>query len=370
MRILHVINSLKRKGPVNVLYNQIKYNRKDGHEIVIIAISDAENQSRFQEFQDLGVKIINLHLGYYSYYKLSKRIKQHVEEFHPDIVQANCFFSEWAISKLAFKNKISVIHNYPRDDFRYKFGPVVGPIMEYLSYRNRKKYKYLTTVSQANSIAYKQIYKLNTHHIFNGIELLESNCDSKVRNSLRKMLRINEDAVVIIYADSMIKRKDPETSIKGFLQFNKKNKNSVLLMAGSGKLLNELKEKYNSQDSVIFLGQVDNIIAYYSISNYFLTSSLAESFHLSVLEALLMNLPVICSDIPCHRFFVDLKENIGFLFKRGDYKSLSIALMKARKLKVNEPLINKKLIEEKKLTAELMASEYIKFYKDIVCGKL
>jgi glycosyltransferase involved in cell wall biosynthesis len=368
LKILHVINSLKRKGPVNVLYNLVKYHVKDGHKIYIIAINDKESKSRYQEFVNLGVEIINFHLGYKSYYKLSNLVKQRLAEVKPDILQANCFFSEWALAKISHKHKLSLIHNYPKDDFKSKFGPMLGSFMQYISYRSWKRFNFLLTVSKANSVAIEALYKVSVDYIYNGIELVEQKYEKKVNNSLKNKMNFDTDAKVFIYADSMIKRKDPETVVKGFLEFSISNKKCILLLAGNGELLSHLKDKYSSHTDIIFLGHVDNIDDYYSISNFYITSSLAESFHLSVLEALLHDLPVVCSNIPCHEFFLKLNENIGFLFKKGDSNSLASALKEVVILKERTTLISKKILLEKKLTAELMADEYIKYYKDMLNG--
>lgn len=70
-----------------------------------------------------------------------------------------------------------------------------------------------------------------------------------------------------------------------------------LLIVGTGILLKELKSKYNSYNSIHFIGQIeyDNIAVYYAIANIFVMPTLEDNWCLVVPEAMACGKPIACS---------------------------------------------------------------------------
>lgn len=371
MRILHVVRGLKRKGPIDVLYNLVKHHVRKGHQVCLVLINDQQASSRFDEFLSLGIEIINLKLKTYNLLKLPTLLRKHIFDWKPDVVQANCLFSEFGLSKVEFENKICLIHNFPKEDYRYKFGRFVGFLLSELSCSNWKKYKCLLTVSEANSTALQNCYNLPVKAINNGITYSNGIVITPVVKKIaREKLLISGNKFVFVYVDSLIQRKDPETAIKGFLEFAKDNDNSILLLAGGGNLLQKLQGHYSNFRNIRFLGHVKNIPEVMVAGDYYLTSSFSESYHLSVPEALFYDLPIICSDIEIHRFFVSLQQNIGLLFKTGDYIDLADKLKQAVNTSFVSPKLDQSIIQKYHLTAEMMADEYLELYENLINDNL
>ena len=187
----------------------------------------------------------------------------------------------------------------------------------------------------------------------------------KDRDKLRESLNIEQDKDVFIFLDVLIDRKDPQTSIDAFLLNYSGDDSKLMMVVGGGVLLDQLNERYSEHDNIICKGHVDNPLDYVRASDCLISSSLSESFHLSVLEAILIGLPVVVSNIGPHRNFLEMVDN-GHLFDLRNSK------MAAEKLKlVEENGFKKRMLpyEEQrslKLSSEDMSLQYQDLYEQIV----
>ena len=102
-----------------------------------------------------------------------------------------------------------------------------------------------------------KVYLLN-----NAIDLDKFKYDKKIKDKKRKELGIKEDTIVIGHIGRFVAQKNHTFLIDIFNQFHKKEKNSILLLAGQGPLQEEIKNKVRElglDDSVRFLGQRNDI---------------------------------------------------------------------------------------------------------------
>ena len=102
--------------------------------------------------------------------------------------------------------------------------------------------------------------------------------DEKVRKDKRKELKIDNDTLVIGHAGRFVQQKNHDYIIDVFNEIHKEDKNTVLVLVGQGPLMDSIKDKVkklNIDNSVIFLGQRDDINELYQAFDIFLFS---ESF--------------------------------------------------------------------------------------------
>ena len=117
-----------------------------------------------------------------------------------------------------------------------------------------------------------KVYLLN-----NAIDLDKFKYDEKIRNEIKKELNIKEDTLVIGHIGRFVKQKNHDFLLDVFKEINKKNSNSVLLLAGQGPLEEEIRLKtqtLNLKDKVIFLGQRNDANKLYQAMDIFLLPSL------------------------------------------------------------------------------------------------
>ena len=106
----------------------------------------------------------------------------------------------------------------------------------------------------------------------------------------------------IIYVGRFAWEKDPEILIRAMDFVAKKNPNWVLVMAGTGPLLNPMKalvKELNLDSNVVFLGNVNQVATLYQSAKILVLPSVVEGFPNTLIEAMSFGLPCICfNDIP------------------------------------------------------------------------
>lgn len=120
----------------------------------------------------------------------------------------------------------------------------------------------------------------------------------------------------ILYVGRLDKVKGLDLLIKAFS--NSKTIYTKLILVGAGNQENELKKlavNLGVQNRVIFTGRFDGnkLLAWYKIANIFVLPSLFEPFGAVVNEALIMGLPVLCSDTAGAKFYIKDGVN-GYVF--------------------------------------------------------
>lgn len=132
----------------------------------------------------------------------------------------------------------------------------------------------------------------------NAIELDKFKYDESIRKQKREELEIDYDTIVIGHVGRFVEQKNHRFLIDVFNEVHKENKNSVLLLVGQGPLLNEIKEKVKELqlwDSVIFLGQRNDINELYQAMDIFVLPSLYEGLGMVLIEAQVSNLICVAS---------------------------------------------------------------------------
>lgn len=141
----------------------------------------------------------------------------------------------------------------------------------------------------------KKFKKGKVNVLNNAIELDKFQYDSKVRKIRRKELKIKDSTLVVGHAGRFVAQKNHSFIIDIFNEVHKINDDSVLLLVGQGPLMNQIKEKVKKlklEDSVIFLGQRNDINELYQVFDVFLFPSLYEGLGIVLIEAQ-------CSGLPC-----------------------------------------------------------------------
>lgn len=115
---------------------------------------------------------------------------------------------------------------------------------------------------------------------------------------LKRKLGIDSDKIIFTNIGRMLKVKNQKFLIDVFYELKKELPNSLLLIIGVGPLENDLKnqvKKLGIEDSVIFVGQVDNVNEYMKITDLLIFPSLYEGIPLTLLEAQASRTKILCS---------------------------------------------------------------------------
>ena len=134
----------------------------------------------------------------------------------------------------------------------------------------------------------KTYNKGNVYLLNNAIDLEKFKFDKRIRKNKRKELNIQDNTLVIGHIGRFVEQKNHRFLIDIFNEVHKKNENSILLLAGQGPLVEEMKQKVSDlklNDSVKFLGQRKDANELYQAFDVFLLPSLYEGLPVVGVEA-------------------------------------------------------------------------------------
>lgn len=203
-----------------------------------------------------------------------------------------------------------------------------------------------------------------------GVDLNKFNISKKKywREKIRAKYSISDKEIVYVFAGRLTADKGVNELLSAFLNIEKYYSNVKLLMLGGmdnqESLLPKLMDQAKSSANIIFTGNIPNVEEYYAASDVFVAPSYREGFGLVVIEAEVMGLPAIVSNVPGQ---VDaIKENeTGLTCSVKDSRSLESAMKKLIEdvdLRTNLGNEAARYVEENYEQKKLF--EYIKMHRD------
>ncbi|UAY52217.1 glycosyltransferase [Ferruginibacter albus] len=149
--------------------------------------------------------------------------------------------------------------------------------------------------------------------------------NEEAKKNFRSSLGIKEEDIVLINVGRFSFSKAQRYSIQAFAQLKKKYNNLRLLLIGEGELLTECKTLVKNlgldDNSVVFLGYQRNVPEFLSVSNIFMFTSLREGLPRVIVEASLLQIPVVTFSVEGANEVLE-HEKTGFIVKQGDVDQL------------------------------------------------
>ena len=179
-----------------------------------------------------------------------------------------------------------------------------------------KKLDHIIALTHTDADLFQKNLGLNTTVIYNPLTLEPGpRCDIKSKTFLAvgRMSPLHKGFDILI---------------KAFALFAKQNKEWRLNIVGDGPEKDNLQKLIDDNElsgRITIYPFTKDIQKYYSAASVFVLSSRWEGFPLVIMEALAHGLPIITSDIPICREFLN-RTDFSFLFKNEDSESLSKAL--------------------------------------------
>jgi len=321
---LYIGSTLRNQGPVRQLYNLVKYLDREMVEPVILTLSPESSDSLVHKFRELNVSCYCLGLSRLAgVFLIARRIKRFLQEHPVDIISA------WAIRGEVFVAAQSM--DIPRIATKREgflrpliitYGFFLGTLMNIIHSLALKKFDRIICVSESlrQTATVRQQARFEVIH--SGVDE-EAFCpvENSQRAKLKGLLRLPQDKMIILSIGHLVKGKDPQTVIRGFLA-SKAAKSAVLVFLGDGPLKYKCQKIAGLNSNVLFPGHVENVQDYLRAADVLVSASLTEGMPNAVMEALACGLCVVLSDIPPHREILCFDYTAGELFKPKNFLGL------------------------------------------------
>lgn len=302
IRIAQVIGKWVGGGVEAVVMNY--YRNIDHNKIQFDFICDSDSTNiPYDEIEQLGGKVI-LISPYQKPLSYHKELKKVLEDGEYKIVHSHInalsVFSLFAAKRA--KVPVRIAHSHSTTNKAEWKKNMLKQVLKPLSKLFATDYFACTEHAGRWLFGDKEYVKGNINLLNNAIDLEKFKYDEKIRKSKRKELGIENNTLVIGHIGRFVQQKNHSFLIDVFEKIHKKNPDSILLLAGQGPLMDEIKDKVNNlklQDSVKFLGQRSDVSELYQVFDIFLLPSIYEGLGMVLIEAQTAgNLCFASTDVP------------------------------------------------------------------------
>lgn len=288
IRIAHVIGKWIGGGVESVVMNYYRHIDRAKIQFDFICDEDSTNIP-YEEIEQLGGKVI-LIPPYQKVIKYHKELKRVFKEGNYRIVHSHIntlsVFSLFAAKCAGVPVRIA--HSHSTTNKKEKKKNLMKQILRPFSKMFATNYMCCSELAGRWLFGNKEYDKGNVYLLNNAIDLDKFKYDEKIRENKRKELNIDDDTLVIGHVGRFVEQKNHRFLIDIFNEVHKQNNNSILLLAGQGPLMDEIKEKVKKlklEKYVKFLGQRDDISELYQVFDIFCLPSLYEGLPVVGVEA-------------------------------------------------------------------------------------
>ena len=377
MKIVHIINSLKKGGAEGNLYRLCKFQKKKyKNKINIIIITLIDNGYYEYELKKKGIKILSLRINeenkIFDFIKKITKLRKYIKKINPDIIQSWMYHSNFLSIFIPKKyyNRIfwNIRHSELNLTISKKMTILLSIICGLFSRFVPKKIIYCSEKSIKFHENNQYYSKKKTRLIDNGYSDKTYYPSNNLRLNFRKKNKIKKTDIILGYAGRYAKQKNIESLLNAFSKIVKNYENVHLYMVGKeinlqNKELINIISGLNIKDKITLLNEQKNLLEFYNGIDLLVLTSHSESFPNVIAEAMLCSTPVLASNAGCSKKIID---KYGFVLNKNDYLSITKGLKKSINIlenkKKNWKFLKKNVRSQikKKFSIEKMANSYSK----------
>ena len=340
MKVLHIINSLKKGGAEGNLYRLCKIQKKRyKNKINITIITLIDNGYYEGQLKKKGIKIFSLGIKkenkIIDFIKKISILRNFIKKKNQDIIQSWMYHSNFIsifIPKVYF-NKLfwNIRHSELNLKISKKKTILLSIICGLLSRIIPKKIIYCSEKSLQFHKTIHFYSKNKSNIIDNGYSDKDYYPSRSLRLNFRKKNKIKHSDIILGFAGRYAKQKNIHALLHAFSIMSKKYKNVYLYMVGRdinfhNKELTNIVNNYKIINKVFFLNEQKNLLKFYNGIDLLLLTSHSESFPNVIAESMLCSTPVLSSNAGCSKKIIN---KYGLILNKNDYLSINNGLKKS-----------------------------------------
>ncbi len=344
--------------------------KKYGFEVHIAGRNNDFNQT----FEDFGVdKVFDVpfsrspkSLDNIKAYKVLKKV---IRDNNYDVIHCNTPMGS-VITRLAArcarKNGTKVIYTAHGFHF-FKGAPFINWLLYYpVEWLLAFKTDVLITINDEDyRLAQKHMYAKKVTYVPGvGIDMEKfSPLNAEERRTKRAELGISDAEIMLLSVGELNRNKNHELIIRAIANFNNPKVHYVIVGKGPlNEYLNNMVKELNIKNQIHFLGFRTDIRDICSATDIFVFPSKREGLPVSVMEAMAVGTPVVCSDI---RGNTDLIKSKRCLFDPKDVDS-AVSVIKQAIVSANEDIIKQNYKTLQKYNIKNVIEQMTDIYHEIV----
>lgn len=338
MKVLFVIDTINGSGAERSLV-EIAQNFEEYTPVFVHLYKGDQLKPNLEQ---AGIKVYSLNIpGPRNFSQAVEKLAEVYDIEKPDIVHSTLFRSDIVTRKLRSKYATPLISSFVNNSYnplRFKKQSLsmqlkLRLVQLYDTISSRKVDFFISnseTIKQSKA-ASTLVNKDKVKVIYRGrdIDQFVYTKDKYDLESLKKSLKI-EGKRVLLNVSRLIERKGQLDMVNAMPSILEKFPDTVLLIAGHGVYEEKLKarsKKLNIEDSVKILGRRKDVPQLLSISDIFLYPSYFEGLPGALIEAMLSEKIIICSDIPENLECIDNESAV--IFERGNVEEITNNVLNA-----------------------------------------
>lgn len=366
IKVIHILSDSNIGGAGTLLINYLK---NFDREKFLIKIILPKNSLLIPRIEALDYEVIKISGNQDKSldFKAVKELKKIFKKEKPDIVHTH---SSMSGKIAAFLSGVKVRMYTRHCAYDPKKFMTVFPCKQINGFVNNTLSTHIIAVANAakDNLTDTGVSEKKISVIINGVEPLISKSEEE-KLAIRKKYGIKKDDFVFGIVARLEDVKGHKYFIEGVQMLLNEYDNVKFIIAGTGALENELKEKVNTlglSDKIIFTGFVTDVSSIYSVMDMNVNCSYGtETSSLALSEAMSLGVPAIASIYGGNPYMVTDGEN-GLLCEKQNSK----ALYEKMKYILENPTVHEKMKKtarehyEKKFTAKKMTQTLEKIYEE------
>ena len=365
--IVHVVSTLDRCGPVNVMRGIVDHLDDERFHAVVATLSAEGANSCIDEFLAKGVSVRTLNLSRAGWLACGRQpLARLAAEVNADVVHVHGFRATVLAGGIGVRSKVvSTVHCDLIRDYRLAYGWVAGRLMAACEYSALKRFDGVAAVSQ--SVADAALDSgIQARMIPNGIDLglYFPAKDAEEIRWLRWRLGWPENRVIVLHTGALIERKNPLGAIAGF-RASILGRTGMLAIAGDGPMRAACGELAAGASNIVFLGKRTDIPDLLRAADFLLSNSSAEGLPMALLEGCAAGIDVVATAIAPHEDIRRMFPDQVTLFSEGAPTAVSEALDKLSAAKAGRAISPPEKSLER-ISAGAMSRHYQGFFDDLL----
>ena len=280
-----------------------------------------------QSLLDAGINVHSLNIPEpRNFAEAAKALAKVYDEEKPDIIHSTLYKSDIVTRRLRDRYDIPLVSSFVNNSYSKLRFEKMGSIMKlkmrlvqlYDTYTSRKVDYFFSnseTIRQAKGRStLVDLKKVKVIHRGRNIDQFSQKIDENTLNTLRRSLNL-ENKKILLNVGRMIERKGQMDVVNAMPAILKNEPNAVLLIAGHGSFevqLNKRIKELGLEENIKILGRRSDVPELLALADIFVFPSYFEGLPGSLIEAMLAESIIVCSDIPENQECVTSESAIFF----------------------------------------------------------